>query len=253
MSVKKIDNKKSFTVAGITAVFILLYIVLFEFTIVTQNIFPKPSLLLESFISLWSEYKLLGGLAETTAVLFPAILFVILFIEVGIRIILTLFIEYSGVKNIVASFKYFSFFFFSLFFNLLWADSLLVEFIFVYFFVLSELLQVISSSLKLVRKEYIHSAKSLGFSKGEILSKVIWKDIKPSVYSNLVVMHTRTWIVVIIYEFVGSLNGVGSIYKLAYNYNDILAVISLGIFIALLVLLINYLIKLVVARLIFWK
>lgn len=253
MSIKKIDNKKPFTGTGITAVFILLYIVLFEFTIVTQNIFPKPSLLLDSFISLWSEYKLLGVLTETTAVIFSAVLLVIIFTEVSIKIILTLFIEYSGIKNIVVPFRYFSFFFFSLLFNLLWADLLIIEFVFAFLFVLSELLQVVSESLKSVQKEYLYSARSLGFSKGDLLSKVIWKNIKPAVYGNVVTIHTRTWVAIIIYEFVGSLKGVGSIYKLAFNYNDILAAISLGIFIALLILFINYLIKLTVARLVFWK
>ncbi len=60
MTANKFNNKKPLTISNITTILTLLYIVLFEFTLVEQSLFPKPSLLIESFFSLWSEYNLLA-------------------------------------------------------------------------------------------------------------------------------------------------------------------------------------------------
>ena len=253
MTAKKLSNKKPFSITSITIVLTILYIVLFEFTLVTQSLFPKPSLLFESFISLWSEYNLLNGFFETTAIIFPAILVAILVLEIGIKMFLSVCLKYNGIKNISAPFKYFSFFFFALLINMAFPESLLAEFIFATIFILGKLFGILSKATDLITEEYIHTAKSLGLSKGEILTKVLWKNIKPNIYNNLSAIHTQTWVVVIIYEFIGMLNGVGSIYKIAFDYNDLSAIFALGIFIALVILVVNLLIKAVVSKLIFWK
>ncbi len=250
---RNLTKQKQLTISSITVVLTLLYIVIFEFTLVEQSFFPKPSLLLEAFISLWNQYNLLDVFFETTAIIFPAILAAILLLEMGIKVFLAIFLDYSGIKNIVAPFRYFSFFFFAILFNLLFPESLLAEFIFASLFILGKLFGILSESIDLITEEYINTAKSLGLSKGDILSKVIWKNIKPTIYNNLTVIHTQTWVVVIVYEFVGMLNGVGSIYKIAFDYNDLSAIFALGIFIAVVILIVNLLIKIVVSKLIFWK
>jgi ABC-type nitrate/sulfonate/bicarbonate transport system permease component len=131
--------------------------------------------------------------------------------------------------------------------------NLYVEFIFAVIFILGKLLQILSDSTESLNEDYIYTAKSLGVSKGQILSKVIWKDLKPNVYDKLISIHTQTWVVVIVYEFVSAVNGIGSVYKLAYDYNDLAAIISLGIFISLVIVSVNSILKIVVAKLIFWK
>jgi len=253
MTHRNLTKQKPLTISSITVVLTLLYIVLFEFTLVEQSFFPKPSLLFESFISLWSQYNLLDVFFETTEVIFPAMLASILILEIGIKLFLSIFLNYNGIKNITAPFKYFSFFFFALLLNLVFPESLLAEFIFALIFIFGNLFGILSDATDSITEEYIHSAKSLGLSNGKILQKVIWKNIKPKVYNNISSIHTQTWIVVIIYEFIGALNGIGSLYKVAFDYNDLSAIFALGIFIALIILVVNLLIKAVVAKLIFWK
>ncbi len=253
MTTDKMKIPKPLNTTSITFVLLFIYVVLFEFTLTAQNFFPKPSILFESFISLWSEYNLLAGIFETTEVVFPALLIAIFLLEIGNKMFLSVFLNYNGIKNITAPFKYFSFFFFALLFNLFFADSILAEFIFVSIFIIGKLLEVLSKSLSNISEEYINSAKSLGLSKGDIVSKVIWKNIKPNVYNSITTIHTQTWIVVIVYEFISSVNGVGSIYKMAFDYNDLSAIFALGVFIALVILIVNLLIKIVVSKLIFWK
>ncbi len=164
MTANKFNNKKPLTISNITTILTLLYIVLFEFTLVEQSLFPKPSLLIESFFSLWSEYSLLYGFYETTAIVFPTILVAILLLEIGIKLFLSIFLNFGGIKNISDPFKYFSFFFFALILNLLFPESLLAEFIFALLFVFGKLLQILSDSTNSVTEEYILTAKSLGLS-----------------------------------------------------------------------------------------
>jgi ABC-type nitrate/sulfonate/bicarbonate transport system permease component len=119
--------------------------------------------------------------------------------------------------------------------------------------VLGNLINVLIKSTKSISEEYVETAKSLGLSNGEVISKVIWKSLKPKVYGNLVKIHNQLWIAVIIYEFIGAVNGIGSVYKITFEYNDLFAIISLGIFISLVVLLLNFILKFVVSKLVFWK
>lgn len=66
---KSIDNKfKSKIVLTVTLIFI--YILLFQFILPVNKVLPKPSLLIESFIIIWSDYNLLTSLAVTSTVIY---------------------------------------------------------------------------------------------------------------------------------------------------------------------------------------
>jgi len=250
-----IKNKPafSFTKSNITILFTLIYLIIFEFTWVTQTAIPKPSMLIESFLSLIEEYRLFNAFFETTAVLLPAIFIGISIIELFNKLLLKVILNFGGIVNISSPFKYFSFFFFAIVFNNVFPSSLLAEFIFILLLVLGNLINVLIKSTKSISEEYVETAKSLGLSNGEVISKVIWKSLKPKVYGNLVKIHNQSWIAVIIYEFIGAVNGIGSVYKITFEYNDLFAIISLGIFISLVVLLLNFILKFVVSKLVFWK
>ncbi|MBU0475861.1 MAG: ABC transporter permease subunit [Bacteroidetes bacterium] len=253
MNIDKIKIQKPFTKSNITILLILIYLIIFEFSWVTQSVFPKPSMLIESFLSLISDYNLANAFFLTTAIIFPAILIVMVMLEIFIKTFLTLAIKYSGIINIASPFKYFSFFFFALLFNSLFQQSLFGEFIFIVLFILGKLFVALSEANNVIVEEYVEAAKSLGLSKGNIFSKIIWKSIKPNIYSKLIGLHTEVWIVIIIYEFIGSVNGIGSIYRLAYDYKDIFAIISLGIFISIVILTVNAILKFIISKLVFWK
>lgn len=253
MNSNKTKEVKTLSKSNITIFFILIYLVLFEFAWVNQSSIPKPSMLLETFASLITEYNLLNGLFETTAILFPAIFLAILIIEFFIRIFLNIILNFNGIINISSPFKYFSFFFFALLFNVIFPNSLLAEFVFITFLVLGNLITTLSDASNSISKEYIESAESLVLSNGKILSKVFWKSIKPNYYGKLVKIHTNAWLAVIVYEFIGAVNGVGAIYKLAFDYNDLFAIISLGIFIAILILAVNSILNFVISKLVFWE
>jgi len=253
MNDDKFILNKPISITKISIFLILIYIILFEFIWVTQNIIPKPFLIIDSFLSLWTEYNLLNAFFETTAVIFPAILIAILALETSAKTFLKPFLNFSGIMNIAVPFKYFSFFFAALLLNFIFPNSLLAELLFAFLFVLFKLLKIVSDATDSIAEEYVLSSKFLGLSGNQMFSQVIWKSLKPKVYKSLIQVHTQLWVAVLIYEFVGSSIGMGNIYRVAFNYNDFLAIISLGIFISLVILLVNSILKIVTSKLVFWK
>ncbi len=79
MREKDYIKRKPFSTLYLATSLVLIYVVLFEYTWVTQTAFPKPSVLVDSFFSLWTEYSLFGALVETTVIIFPVILIMVVF------------------------------------------------------------------------------------------------------------------------------------------------------------------------------
>ncbi len=238
---------------SLVAAFIFIYIVLFEFVLVPVRFIPKPSILFESFISLWDTYNLASLLFSTTSIIYIALLLGSLLITFSAKYLLKIIYEYTGLMNLNIPFKYFSIFFFALLFNLWFSDSFIAEFVFAVFVVLSFLLSSMNLESRDPKEEYVLTAKSLGLNSNEIYSKVIWKDLQPKIFSGLTKLHVSLWMIILIYEFVGQNEGVGSLYFEAYSYNDIAAVIALGVFISLLILVGNMIIKFLYQKIFFWE
>jgi ABC-type nitrate/sulfonate/bicarbonate transport system permease component len=102
-------------------------------------------------------------------------------------------------------------------------------------------------------EEYVLAARSLGLDKDEIYSKIIWKELQPKVFGGLLKIHLSLWMIVLVYEFVSQTEGVGAVYFSAFQYDDVGAVIALGILISLLILLGNMLIKFLNNKIFFWE
>jgi len=238
---------------SLVAALIFIYIILFEFVLVPIRFIPKPSILFESFISLWDTYNLAVLLFSTTSIIYAALLLGSLLIAFSAKYLLKIIYEYPGLMNLNIPFKYFSIFFFALLFNLWFSESLTAEFVFAIIVTLSFLLSVLNRESQNPKEEYVLTAKSLGLSSNEIYGKVIWKDIQPSIFSGLTKLHVSLWMIILIYEFVGQNEGVGSLYFAAYSYNDIAAVMALGILISLLILIGNLIIKYLYQKIFFWE
>lgn len=238
---------------SLVAAFILIYIILFEFVLLPIRFIPKPSILFESFLSLWDTYNLAVLLFSTTSIIYIALLLGIMMIAFSAKYLLKIIYEYPGLMNLNIPFKYFSILFFALLFNIWFNDSLTAEFIFAILAVLSFLWSAMNSESKNPREEYILTAKSFGLSSNEIYGKVIWKDLQPSIFGGLTKLHVSLWMIILIYEFVGQNEGIGSLYFSAYSYNDIAAIFALGILISLLILLGNMIIKYLYQKIFFWS
>jgi len=234
-----IQSKKLLLVVSM----IFIYIVIFEFVLIPIKFIPKPSILFDSFISLWDSYNLAALLFSTTSIIYLSLVIGYFLISISSKYLLKIVYEFPGMMNLSVPFKYFSIFFFALLFNLWFSNSLTAEFFFAILVVISFLLSVLNKSSKKTKEEYILTAKSLGLNNNEIYGKVIWKEIEPTIFGGLTALHVSLWMIILIYEFVGKTDGIGSLYYSAYFYNDIGAVVALGILTSLLILIGNMIIK----------
>ena len=150
-------------------------------------------------------------------------------------------------------FRNFPAFFFAVLFAFWFGDSILAELIFAVivavFFVTVDYMKAAAS----VPEEYLNSAKSLQLSNIELHKNVTWKYSLPILFGNLSKLHYYLWVLLLIYEFIGTVNGFGGIYNLALEYNDFSVIVLLGIIIALLIWLGNSIINYLQKKLVFWK
>ncbi len=238
---------------SVTLTLALVYIVLFEFVLTPVRFLPKPSILFDSFLSLLKTYNLASLLFSTTSIIYFSLLVGSLLVTFLVKYLLKIIYDYPGVLNLSTPFKYFTTFFFAIMFNLWFGDSFIAEFIFAILFVFSFVMSSLITESRKVKEEYVLAAKSLGLNKDEIYNRVIWKELQPRIFGRLLKLHVNLWMIVLIYEFIGQTEEVGAIYFSAYRYNDIGAIIALGILISLLVILGNVLIKFLNNKIFFWE
>lgn len=248
-------QKKIILKNRLTFLFVLLfiYVVLFEFVLPINKILPKPSLLIESLPALFSEYNLLSQMAITTSIVYLSLAAGFFIVWVFSYQLSKMIEKNIGLFNNLRLFRNFPAFFFAVLFAFWFGDSILAELIFAIivaaFFITVDYIKAAAS----VPDEYINAGKSLLLMNKELHKKVTWKYSLPFLFGNLTRLHYYLWVLLLIYEFIGQVNGFGGIYNFALEYNDFSVIVLLGIIIALLIWLGNSIINYLQKKLVFWK
>ena len=226
---------------------------MFEFVLTPVRFLPKPTILFDSFISIWGIYNLAEALFTTTTIIYLALFLGYVFAVIFATQIIKILLEYPGIINISVPFKFLSSFFFAIVFNLWFQESVIAEFLFALLIVIGIIISEMNKSVKTCHEEFILTAKTLGLEINEIYKKIIWKEIQPKVFDCLIKAHIWLWIIVLVYEFIGGMEGLGSVYHIAFTYNDIAGIIALGLLSSLLILLGNWIINYLRSKIIFWE
>lgn len=247
---KKIILKNRFS---FLFVLLFVYVLLFEYILPVNKILPKPSLLIDSIPALYSEYNLLYEMAITTSIIYLAIAIGFLFVWMLSYYFATIVNRNIGLFNNLRLFKNFPAFFFAILFAFWFEGSVFAELLFTV--IVSTFFIAISfmNSAITLPNEYKDAASSLMIQGKKYHKNVTWKYSLPKMFDELHRLHYYLWVLVLIFEFVSAINGFGSIYKLALNYNDLSVIILLGIIIALLIWLGNSIIDYIEKKLIFWN
>lgn len=248
MIINDFKNKLSFL---ITLLFI--YVMLFEFILPVNKVLPKPSLLLESLISSWSDYSLLSALTITTTIVYLSLLIGYLLMIFIAKYFLTYFITYKDLANTFKLFRFITPFFAAVIFVFWFNNSIIAEFIFSFIVVAGLLKFGIFNELQNIKEEYYLVAKNLGLKDKVIYNKVINKLIEPSLFGLVDKIHYYLWTIILVYEFIGGNNGLGKVYFKALTFNDFYALFSITIIISLLIYLGHLLIKFIHEKYYFWE
>lgn len=234
-------------------VLLFIYVVLFEFILPFNKILPKPSLLLESLPALFEDYQLQTEMAITTTIIYLSIPVGYLILKVFSPVLSKVITMSPGVFNNFKLFKNFPAFFFAVLFAFWFDDSLFAELVFAVVASTFFLIVVYIEASQKVKQNYKDAAMSLLIVEKELHKKVVWKHTQPTIFSEMNRLHYYLWVLILIYEFIGGVNGFGSIYIYALDYQDFSAIVMLGIVVALLIWLGNSIIDYFHSRLVFWK
>lgn len=234
-------------------VLLFVYVVLFEFVLPVNKILPRPTLLLDSIPALFSDYNLLSEMAITTSVIYLSIAagyFIVWLVSYQLAKMIE---KNIGLFNNLRLFINFPAFFFAVLFAFWFGDVIWAELLFTIiistFFIANNFIQTAKS----VPDEYVESATSLFILDKDLHKNVTWKFAQSKMFIELKRLHYYLWVLLLVYEFIGAVNGFGGIYYLALEYNDLSVIIMLGIVIALLIWLGNSIIDFIQRKLVFWN
>ena len=236
-----------------TIVFLAVYVLLFEFVLLENEVLPKPSLLLESFPALISDYNLLGEMAVTTTIIYMSIFLAYIFILFFAPVLINISLNYDGLFNGLKIFRYFPAFFYAILFAFWFPFSIAAEFFFALIASIFFLGLIIFQNIKKTRPEYINVALNLGVPEKQIYKDVVWKCVQPELFHSLIKLHYYLWILVLIYEFIGTDAGFGFLYSLLLEYHDFAALFAVAISISVLIWFGNILLKYFDNKLIYWE
>jgi ABC-type nitrate/sulfonate/bicarbonate transport system permease component len=206
----------------------VIWIILFEFILPSNNIFPKPSIVLESFSDLFNSYNLLINYFTTLSVIYFSILFTYILVSLSKEILLK---DNHPFNSFLFSVGKISVVFPSIlcgFLLIYWLpDYEISEFIFallVSFFSFAIKIQIETSTIKNI---YNDAAKGLGADEKTILKYVKWKSIQPNLIKHIIDSHIYIWTIILFFEFARNGLGLGKIFRQVLEYKDLSALFAL--------------------------
>ncbi|PID57306.1 MAG: hypothetical protein CR986_09255 [Ignavibacteriae bacterium] len=251
----KLKTNKHKTLFSFFAVLLFVYIILFGFILPVNKILPKPSVLIESIPVLFgSEYNFISAILFTYTILFAAVFISYFLISWFFPIIKNFMESFPRLIYLLDIKKYLLPFFLIIFFELWFQDAIYAEFIFILIIVFAELKTTIINQLSNnLNGAYINSGKSLGLTENELNKKVIWKSLQPSIFETIHKNYIYYFGLIILYEFICKVNGIGLTLYTSLKYND-LSLIVLIVLVLLVVFWLNELIlKSIKNKFFFWK
>jgi NitT/TauT family transport system permease protein len=213
--------------------FILLIWSLITYTRLIKPFFlPTPTEVLRATISLFMTYHFIGDIGISVfRILTGFIIAVILAIPAGIALGLSRNIQ-SIIEPVIDFIRYTPIPAFIplliLWFGIGETEKIIVIFLAVFF----QLVLMVSNSVSHVPKEIKEFAKTLGASKNELVTKVIYPYTKPRIFDDLRVSMGWAWAGLMIAEIVGATSGIGFVIiqsqRLLRTENVIAAIIIVG-------------------------
>ena len=235
------------------AVLLFVYVLLFEFILPDNKVLPRPSLLIDTFTSIWSIYHLLQAFAVTTTVIYISLAIGYLITMLRARFIIMASYELPDSVESLKLFKYFPPLFVLLLFIFWFNNSIYAEFIFALVVTAFMLSVKLFSEAKNVKQEYILIGTNLGLPQHKIHSQIIWKAVEPKVFKSMLNIHYLLWTLVLVYEFIANIGGFGGVYHTALLYNDYSTFICVAILISLLMWFGNSVLSLIYNKYFAWE
>jgi ABC-type nitrate/sulfonate/bicarbonate transport system permease component len=205
------------------------------------------------FLKIWQGYDLTVNLLSSIGAVYVSII-----VSVFAALIL---LKSGGSENrfVTKTFallkkilRFFPFILLGVFFLFIFPGSEFVEYLFliVYSFVFL-VIKILSPGL--VKEEYITAAKSLGKSKKEIIRSVIVKALQPALLKSVLKLHINLWTMLIALEFFKEGLGIGSVFSLMVETDDLPGFLFLTFFLIVIIGFGSFIISLIQKKFYFWE
>lgn len=234
-------------------VLIFVYVCLFEFILNVNRILPKPSLLLESFISIWKDYDLFFALIITTSAIYLSIIAGYLILYLLKNFLCRINYTFPSILYASKTFKYFPAFFYAVLFEYWFQGSYFAEFFFAILAITAMLASSYFEQIKNVKENYLHFAAGLKLPEKTIFSKIIWNSVRPSILISLRRFNFYMWVLILLFEFIANVEGLGRVYNQMLAYKDLSGIIALALIMAVIIYLTNKVMHYIYVKMIHWK
>jgi ABC-type nitrate/sulfonate/bicarbonate transport system permease component len=225
-------------------VFLLLWVILFEFILSPNQILPRPTIVITSIIALFEDYQFLNNLISSISAVYISFLAASFFLWIiksylinNQKLFSLVAISLKGIYGIIPGI------FWGLFLIYWFPDSELIKYIFIFFTSFLYLFIKLELEIKKVNIEFIDSAISLGCEKNFVSSKVYWKAVEPALALSLTDLHLYLWTIIIVFELIKGGLGVGSVLRSTIQYKDLSAMFISVIFICIIIFMGSFIIK----------
>ena len=234
--------------------YLILWIILFEFILPVNRILPKPSIVVQSFGALWSDYNLPINFLSTITVVYISLAISYFFLKWLSPILAK---ANNPVSGFILSLEWFSEYIPGIIIGLLliywFPKSEIIEFIFAFGTAFSSLVIKFQKESGKISNEYIYAAESLGVSEKLVTREVKWKVIQPKIMKHIFYLHFYIWTLLIAFEFIKGGYGLGSIFKSSLEFNDISVLFSTIVITGFTVYIGNSILKYIRNKFFFWS
>lgn len=228
------------------------YLLLFEFILEANKIFPKPSILFESVSHIFPDYNLLSALAYTISAIYIGIILAYMIIWFLKSWIIKILVEFEKSVQLLQLFSNLTIIFVLLLFAFWFDDKYIGSILISFLIALFLSIQKMNELVKNVRNEYLIVARNLNRTASQCYAEVSWKSIQPDLITNFIKVHYLLWSFVIVYEFISSAHGLGSIYQTIYTYHDFAAFVTVSIVVSIIIWFGKLIIRFVKQKYFFW-
>ncbi|MFA7290294.1 MAG: hypothetical protein WC055_15575 [Melioribacteraceae bacterium] len=188
------------------------------------------------FVSIIEDYLVVQNLAFTSTVVYSSLAILYLFLYV--------ILHYSPIAtNALITIleklffvKYIPVLVFAVVLNLLFPGKIWSEFAFAFFYSFILVLIQINKTNNRNNSEYSKFAKGLSINFESVKEKLFYSNLSKKIKN----IHYEVWLLVLVYEFINGQDGLGGVLKKGFIFNDLYAVLVVGLIIGLLIWVIDY-------------
>jgi ABC-type nitrate/sulfonate/bicarbonate transport system permease component len=233
--------------------YLILWVLLFEFIIPVNKFIPKPSSVVSAFPALWNEYSLAFNLFSTLFAVYIPLIVAYLMIKYLAAILLR---DNHIITQFIVSLEWFSEYIPGVifgFFLIFWFPlSEYTEFLFAFGTAFMGLLIKVKREAEILNPAYIDAARSLGADMNVIRKRILWSNMQPNLINYLSELHFYLWLLLIVFEFIKGGFGIGSVFSDVLRYSDLSGLFILSAITGLLIFTGDLIIKFLGKRYLRW-